>query len=54
MTSIHWLYGSDLRCTAQHGPSATTPETNAPTDNQGKGERFSPPIWWLPPLPAAS
>ena len=42
MTTIHCRYGGDLRCTAQHGPSETTLETDAPTDNQGKGERFSP------------
>ncbi len=42
MTTIHCRYGGDLRCTAQHGPSATTLETDAPTDNQGKGERYSP------------
>jgi len=54
MTSINCRYGSDLRCTAQHSPSTTTLEIYDPTDNQGKGERFSPPIWWLTPWPAAS
>jgi len=54
MTTIDCRYGSDLGCTAQHSPSATTLEIDDPTDNQGKGERFSPPIWWLPPLSAES
>jgi uncharacterized OsmC-like protein len=36
------IYNSDLRTTATHLQSGTTIETDAPTDNQGKGERFSP------------
>lgn len=35
-------YDGDLRCNAEHGPSGTRLETDAPTDNCGKGERFSP------------
>jgi len=35
-------YEGNLRCTALHLQSATTIETDAPTDNRGKGERFSP------------
>jgi putative redox protein len=35
-------YNGWLRCTATHLQSATTIETDAPTDNRGKGERFSP------------
>jgi putative redox protein len=42
MTTIHCTYGGELRCTAQHGPSGSLLDTDAPTDNQGKGERFSP------------
>jgi putative redox protein len=42
MTTIHCAYGGDLRCTARHEPSASLLDTDAPTDNQGKGERFSP------------
>ena len=35
-------YEGNLRCNAQHLQSNTTIETDAPTDNRGKGERFSP------------
>ena len=36
------IYKSDLRSEAVHIQSGTLIETDAPTDNQGKGERFSP------------
>jgi uncharacterized OsmC-like protein len=36
------IYKSDLRTEAVHLQSGTKIETDAPTDNQGKGERFSP------------
>ncbi len=36
------IYNGDLRTTATHLQSGTAIETDAPTDNQGKGERFSP------------
>ena len=36
------IYKSDLRTEAVHIQSGTLIETDAPTDNQGKGERFSP------------
>jgi putative redox protein len=36
------LYEGNLRCNAQHLQSGTIIETDAPTDNRGKGERFSP------------
>ena len=39
-TTIH--YEGALRCVAEHGPSGSTVETDAPTDNCGRGERFSP------------
>ncbi|MFO7629998.1 MAG: OsmC family protein [Prochlorococcaceae cyanobacterium] len=42
MTTIHCSYGGDLRCSARHGPSNCNLDTDAPSDNQGKGERFSP------------
>ena len=36
------IYKGDLRTSATHIQSGTVIETDAPTDNQGKGERFSP------------
>jgi putative redox protein len=42
MTLIDSAYQGQLRCRSSHGPSGTLLETDAPTDNQGKGERFSP------------
>lgn len=36
------IYTGDLRCTAEHLQSGTMIESDAPTDNHGKGERFSP------------
>ncbi len=35
-------YQGDLRCMARHEPSGTTLITDAPLDNQGRGESFSP------------
>src|SRR3954464_12928532 len=35
-------YDGNLRCNATHLQSSTGIETDAPTDNRGKGERFSP------------
>ena len=35
-------YEGNLRCNAVHMQSGSPIETDAPTDNQGKGERFSP------------
>lgn len=35
-------YKGNLRCEAEHLQSKSTIETDAPTDNRGKGERFSP------------
>ncbi|MFH0800382.1 MAG: OsmC family protein [Pseudomonadota bacterium] len=35
-------YDGGFRCTATHGPSGITMTTDAPTDNGGKGEAFSP------------
>jgi putative redox protein len=36
------LYKGGLRCECTHLQSGTVTETDAPTDNCGKGERFSP------------
>lgn len=41
MTAII-TYKGDLRCECTHLQSGTIIETDAPTDNRGKGERFSP------------
>lgn len=35
-------YLGDLRCEATHGPSGAKIHTDAPVDNKGKGESFSP------------
>lgn len=42
MTLIDSTYLGELRCRSSHGPSGSELDTDAPTDNQGKGERFSP------------
>ncbi len=36
------IYQGNLRCDATHLQSNTTIQTDAPTDNRGKGQRFSP------------
>ncbi len=36
------IYEGDLRTVALHNASGTTIETDAPVDNQGRGEKFSP------------
>ncbi len=36
------VYKGDLRCECTHLRSGTEIETDAPVDNRGKGERFSP------------
>jgi uncharacterized OsmC-like protein len=35
-------YRGDLRCNLQHGPSKAELDTDAPLDNAGRGEAFSP------------
>jgi putative redox protein len=42
MTTINCRYGGGLRCAAEHGPSGSVIDTDAPPDNAGKGECFSP------------
>ena len=42
MVKIDIVYQSDLHTLATHGPSGTQVSTDAPKDNQGKGESFSP------------
>ena len=42
MVRIEATYDGDLRCTATHGPSGMQLVTDAPVDNKGKGESFSP------------
>jgi len=42
MVSIQLEYEGDLHCKAVHGPSGTILSTDAPKDNQGRGESFSP------------
>jgi len=42
MVEINMSYQGGLRVEAEHGPSGTKVVTDAPVDNHGKGESFSP------------
>jgi len=42
MVKLTTTYEGQLRCRAEHGPSGTTLITDAPVDNHGRGESFSP------------
>jgi putative redox protein len=42
MVKIDLKYQGELRVHAKHQPSGTTLTTDAPVDNHGKGESFSP------------
>lgn len=42
MAHFQVYYEGNLRCVATHLASGTMIETDAPVDNHGKGERFSP------------
>jgi uncharacterized OsmC-like protein len=42
MVETRVTYEGELRCEATHGPSGRKLETDAPVDNHGKGESFSP------------
>ncbi|MDA0802781.1 MAG: OsmC family protein [Planctomycetota bacterium] len=42
MVEVTTVYEGSLRCRATHGPSGQSIITDAPVDNHGKGEAFSP------------
>jgi len=42
MVEVSVKYTGDLHCEATHGPSQSLISTDAPADNKGKGEAFSP------------
>ena len=42
MIRLTSTYEGGLRCRATHGPSGTSVVTDAPVDNHGRGESFSP------------
>jgi len=42
MVQVDVIYQGDLHTQATHGPSGATLTTDAPVDNCGKGELFSP------------
>lgn len=42
MVHMEIAYLGGLRCEATHGPSGAVVHTDAPVDNHGKGEAFSP------------
>jgi len=42
MVNIQVEYQGELHCKATHGPSGAELITDAPKDNQGRGESFSP------------
>ncbi len=42
MVTTHIRYTGDLHCDAVHDTSGATLSTDAPVDNQGRGESFSP------------
>jgi len=42
MVEIQLDYEGDLHCIALHAPSGTRLATDAPVDNNGRGESFSP------------
>jgi putative redox protein len=42
MVKVDIEYTGNLHCDATHGPSQSKIATDAPTDNKGRGEAFSP------------
>lgn len=42
MVEIKLTYEGDLHCSATHGPSGNVLATDAPVDNNGRGQAFSP------------
>lgn len=42
MVEVLIKYTGDLHCDATHGPSESKISTDAPMDNKGRGEEFSP------------
>jgi putative redox protein len=42
MVKVDVTYTGGLHCDATHGPSQSKISTDAPSDNKGKGEAFSP------------
>jgi putative redox protein len=42
MVTINLSYQGGLRCSATHAPSGNVIQTDAPLDNNGRGEAFSP------------
>ncbi len=42
MVEVNITYQGDLHCSVVHQPSSGTLETDAPRDNHGRGESFSP------------
>jgi putative redox protein len=42
MVELTVTYSGGLRCDAVHGPSGTKLTTDAPVDNHGRGESYSP------------